>query len=70
MLRHPKRCKRFVFEGICGFGDKCSYNHKRILSQLGSDKDELYEDVKNLKDEVENLNETIKSYMYIYQGTK
>ena len=39
VLRHPKMCKRFVFEGICGFGDMCSYNHKKVLNQHGSDKD-------------------------------
>ena len=53
-------CKRFVFEGICGFGDMCSYNHKKILNQHGSDKDELKEDIKNLKVEVEYLKESIK----------
>ena len=60
VLRHPKMCKRFVFEGICGFGDMCSYNHKKVLNQHGSDKDELKEDIKNLKVEVEYLKESIK----------
>ena len=53
-------CKKFVFEGICGFGDTCSYNHKKVLNPHDSDKDELSEDIKILKVEVEYLKESIK----------
>jgi hypothetical protein len=56
-LRHPKMCRRIVLEGLCGFGEKCSYNHKTRLNIHG---DDIHEDVKKLREEVKQLKITLE----------
>ena len=59
-LRHPKMCKRIVFEGLCGFGETCAYNHKTRLNLHGVDNDDIHEDVKKLREEVKQLKITLE----------
>ena len=67
--RHPKTCKRFVFERFCKFGDECAYLH---LTRDNSKEvyTEVIEDVKNLKAEVDLLKKTVKSLSYIKEEAK
>ena len=64
-LRHPKMCKRIVMEGLCHFGNKCAYNHKRIYHSQRIHTDDVHSDVQKLKDEVDSLKNTIQSLFYI-----
>ena len=59
-LRHPKMCRRIVLEGLCGFGEKCAYNHKTRLNLHGVDNDDIHEDVKKLREEVKQLKITLE----------
>ena len=36
--RHPKLCRRYVFEGSCIFGEKCDYLHKEKEMSPGQNK--------------------------------
>ena len=56
-------CKRMVLEGTCVFGERSAKNHKRkICTQSGDDID-MFEELTNLKAEVENLKYTFKLVM-------
>ena len=56
-------CKRMVFKGICGFSEKCAYDHKRKIDTQSGDNIEMFEELTNLKAEVENLKYTLKLLM-------
>ena len=56
-------CKRMVIEGICGFGEKCAYDHKRKIDTQSGDNIEMFQVLTNLKAEVENLKYTLKLLM-------
>ena len=60
-------CKRIVLEGICGYKERCAYNHKIGFHVNNVNDDAIQEDVKNLKTEVENLKNTIKFIVCIRQ---
>ena len=60
-LRHPKMCKRIVMEGLCHFGNKCAYNHKRIYHSQSIHADDVHSDLQKLKGEVDSLKNTIQS---------
>ena len=62
-LRHPKMCKRIVMEGVCHYGEKCAYNHKKVLKSQDGNNDKVLEDVKALKADVTNIKNTIKLLM-------
>ena len=66
-LRHPKMCKRIVLEGICGYKERCAYNHKIGFHVNNVNDGAIQEDVNNLKTEVENLKNTIESLVSIRQ---
>ena len=66
-LRHPKKCKRIVLEGICGYKERCAYNHKIGFHVNNVNGGAYQEDVNNLKTEVETLKNTIKSLVSIRQ---
>ena len=59
-LRHPKKCRRIVLEGLCGFGKKCAYNHKRRSHGQSVNDDDIREEVHKLKIEVAILKSTIR----------
>ena len=58
-LLHPKMCKRIVLDGICGYKERCAYNHKIGFEVNNVNDDAIQEDFKNLKTEVENIKNTI-----------
>ena len=64
-IRHPKECKYYTENSFCKFGRDCTFrfshndNVKKI--EFGS----AVEDIKNLKAEVDNLKNTVKSHIYI-----
>ena len=62
-LRHPKMCKWIVMEGVCHYGEKCAYNHKKVFNSQDGNNDKVLEDVKALKADVINLKNTIKLLM-------
>ena len=64
-VRHPKMCKRIIFEGHCVFGEMCAYNHTRRSNSQNNEKDTLLEDVKNLRYEVDNLKNVMKNIIDI-----
>ena len=66
-LRHPKMCKRMVLEGICGFGEKCAYNHKRKIDIQSGDNIEMFEELNNLKAEVKK-SKVYFQITYAHQG--
>ena len=53
--RHPWVCKRYSLENFCKFGDQGSYEHS-IKDQNQKGFDDMFEDVKNLKAEMDLLN--------------
>ena len=62
LLRHPKTCKYFFREGICRFGEGCSYSHKKFLNQdpqieVIKEKHEI--EINAIKDEMHKLKEVI-----------
>ena len=64
-LKAPQMCKRMVLEGLCGFGEKCAYSHQMRSSSLSRENQNVHEEVRILKAEVETLKEAIKSLIYI-----
>ena len=67
--RHPKACKRFVFEKFCRFNDDSAYLH---LTRDDSKEahNEVIEDINNLKAEVDLLKRTVQSLSYIKEEAK
>ena len=65
VLRHPKMCKRIVTEGLCQFGNKCAYNHRRTSTSQCIYTDAVHHDVQKLKDEVDSLKIFIRSLLHI-----
>ena len=63
--RHPKMCKRIALEGLCRFGEKCAYSHKRISNFTSLEHENVHEDVKVLKVEVNALKKALKSLIDI-----
>ena len=59
-LRHPKMCQRIVMGRLCHF-IKCTYNHKRKDNWQCDYNNDLNENVKKLKEEVDSLKNTIKT---------
>ena len=58
ILWHPKTCKYFFREGVCRFGDGCSYSHKKVSNQDPKMKDiiEKHEpEINAVKDEMKKL---------------
>ena len=65
-LRHPKMCKRIVMEGLCQFGHKCAYNHrKRTNNPQLIHTDAVNDDVQKLKNEIDSLKNIIQSLFHI-----
>ena len=61
--RHPKICRKYSLEFFCKFGKDCSYvhitrEHSKVFKDLY---DEIVEDIKNIKAEVDLLKNTVKS---------
>ena len=54
-------CRRIFLEGLCGYGEKCAYNHKKRSHAQSVDDDIINEEVHKLKTEVEILKSTIRS---------
>ena len=52
-----------MLERTFGFDEKCAYNHKRKISTLSGDHIEIFEELNNMKAEVENLRYTLKLLM-------
>ena len=62
LLRYPKTCKYFFREGVCRFGNGCSYTHKKVSNQDPKIKDmiEKHEnEINAIKDEMNKLKEII-----------
>ena len=77
-LRHPSRCRFFVFNGVCKFGNDCSYLHEdnenttkiKCLEEKVANTEhkveELEKVIKDLKDQLEsraNENEKIFNHL-------
>ena len=61
--RHPKICRRFSIENFCKFGEQCSYvhlskDHKTVSKEVF---DDIVENMKNIRAEVDLLKKTVKS---------
>ena len=54
-MRHPKICIRIVMEGLCHFGAKCAYKHKRMSNSQDDYKDTVSEDLQKLREEDDDL---------------
>ena len=62
LLTHPKTCKYFFGEGVCRFGDSCSYTHKKVLNQDPKIKDIIVKhetEIYAIKDEINKVKEMI-----------
>ena len=62
LLRHPKTSKYFFREGICRFGEGCSYSHKKVLNQdpkIEVIKEKHETEINAIKDEMHKLKEVI-----------
>ena len=70
LKRHPKDCSKYKNKIGCRFKEECLYRHVNE-NELGIENkreyDELIEDVRNLKEEVELLKHTVKSHSSIIQ---
>ena len=53
-------CKRIVLEGLCRLGEKCAYKHRRMLSDQSGEHDNVVEEVKKLREELELMKTTYK----------
>ena len=62
-VRHPKMCIRIVIEGLSHFGEKLAYNHKQISPFHYGSKETVHGDPKTLKEEVNDIKDTIKLLM-------
>jgi uncharacterized C2H2 Zn-finger protein len=69
-LRHPKMCKRITLEGLCRFGEKCAYSHQRISNFPSLEHENVHEDVKVLKAEVNSLKKALKSLIDIREESE
>ena len=67
--RHPKVCKRFALEIFCKYGEHCAYEHI-VKDQSKGEVDELVEDMKNIKAELDILKNTVKSLSQIKEEGK
>ena len=59
-FRHPKACKHFFREGICRFGEDCSYRHKNDFNidlNVEDIKEQHANEIKTLKDEMSKIKE-------------
>ena len=70
--RHPKICRRFALENFCKFGKECSYVHNtKEHSKICKDvHDDILEDMKNLKAEVDLIKKTVQSLSEIKKEGK
>jgi hypothetical protein len=68
-LRHPKMCKRIVIEGLCHFGNRCAYNHRRTSTSQCKFTNDAHQDVQKLKDEVVSMKNFIQSLLHIRKET-
>lgn len=67
--RHQRVCKRFVLERFCKFGNECAYLHDNTLNTKEG-YEEMVEELKNIKAEVDLLKRTVKSQNYIKEEAK
>ena len=58
-------CRTIALEGLCRFGEKCAYGHKRISNLTSLEHENVHEDVKVLKVEVNALKKALKSLIDI-----
>ena len=66
---HPKVCKIFALEIFCKYGERCAYEHF-VKDQSKRVVDELVEDMKNIKAEMDMLKNKVKSLNQIKQEGK
>ena len=62
LFRHPKTCKYFFRDGVCRYGEGCSYAHKRVCNKDQKVKEitEKHEqEVNTMKDEINKPKEHI-----------
>ena len=67
VLRHTKMCNKIGIEGLCQFGNKCAYNHRRAFTSQCIYTDAVHHDVQKLKDEVDNRKNFIQSLLHIIE---
>ena len=65
-LWHPKSCKYFSVFGVCKFGERCAYIHKKLrddaIAKLEEQKEILQTEVVNLIRRVDMLEKLIVSF--------
>ena len=54
-----------MLEGLCQFGNKCAFKHKRASTSQCVYTDAVHHDVQKLKDEVDNLKNFIQSLLHM-----
>ena len=70
--RHPKICRKFSIHNFCKFDEQCSYVHlSRDHTTVSKEViDDIVENIKNIKAEVDLLKKTVKSLSEIKKERK